>query len=250
MEPCSASTLRRTTSMPTPRPETSVTSRAVEKPGARIREKISASESRAAPSISPCSSARVRTASTSSPRPSSLHPDQNVGARVQRRKLNGGARRFARRLASLGRLDAMIHAVADQMHQRIVQLVDHGFIELGVGALDGQLHVLLELDSQIVHQPAKTLEGGPERQHADAHGVLAQLAPSAAPRPRRFPAISGSSRRADGLAQAGLHGDQFADHVDQLVQLVGRNANGGGARPALRGPAPPPRSLLGGSAGL
>ena len=47
IDPCSASTLRRTTSMPTPRPETSVTSRAVEKPGARISEKISASESRA-----------------------------------------------------------------------------------------------------------------------------------------------------------------------------------------------------------
>ena len=32
--------LRRTTSMPTPRPETSVTFSAVEKPGAKISEKI------------------------------------------------------------------------------------------------------------------------------------------------------------------------------------------------------------------
>ena len=63
MEPRSASTLRRTTSMPTPRPDTSVISRAVENPGARISEKISDSESCAPLSIKPCSMARARTAS-------------------------------------------------------------------------------------------------------------------------------------------------------------------------------------------
>ena len=54
MDPRSASTLRRTTSMPTPRPETSVTSRAVEKPGARIRrEDLRLRRAASAPSIKP-----------------------------------------------------------------------------------------------------------------------------------------------------------------------------------------------------
>ena len=58
--------------MPTPRPETSDTWRAVEKPGVMISARVSASLSRAAASMSPFSTARARTASTSSPRPSSV----------------------------------------------------------------------------------------------------------------------------------------------------------------------------------
>ena len=71
MLPRKASTLRRTTSIPTPRPETSVTSRAVENPGAKMSAKISVSLSRASAATSPFSMARSRTASPSIPAPSS-----------------------------------------------------------------------------------------------------------------------------------------------------------------------------------
>jgi hypothetical protein len=43
----------------------------------------------------------------------------------------------------LWRLDAVIHAVADQVHQGIVQLVDDGLVQLGVGAIDGEFYVRL-----------------------------------------------------------------------------------------------------------
>jgi hypothetical protein len=60
--------------MPTPRPDTSVIFRAVEKPGARISEKISASLSCASADTRPFSTARARTASAMIPPPSSETP--------------------------------------------------------------------------------------------------------------------------------------------------------------------------------
>ena len=88
--------------------------------------------------------------------------------------MNGGGGRFARRHAHVRRLDAVIHAVADQMNQRIVQLIDHGLVQFRIGAFDGQLHFFVQIDPQIVNQPAEPLEGGAERQHADAHRVFPQ----------------------------------------------------------------------------
>jgi hypothetical protein len=64
--------LRRTTSMPTPRPERLVTCSAVEKPASKIRLLISWSESVAAASISPLSIAFWRILSFGRPPPSSM----------------------------------------------------------------------------------------------------------------------------------------------------------------------------------
>ena len=60
------------------------------------------------------------------------------------------------------------------MNQRIVQLVDHGLVQFRIGALDGQLDLFVQFDSQVVNQPAESLERGLERQHADAHRVFPQ----------------------------------------------------------------------------
>ena len=67
------SMLERTTSMPTPRPEILVTWLAVEKPGMKIRLRISASDFAAtsASPTNPCSRALARMPSRSRPRPSS-----------------------------------------------------------------------------------------------------------------------------------------------------------------------------------
>ncbi len=63
-----------TTSIPTPRPETSVTSVLVEKPGAKIRFNASESDSLSAAlsSIRPFDTANVRNLSGSIPLPSSV----------------------------------------------------------------------------------------------------------------------------------------------------------------------------------
>ena len=63
--------LRLTTSMPTPRPETSETTSAVEKPGVKISSMISRSVRRSSAEIKPCLMPRARTFSRLIPPPSS-----------------------------------------------------------------------------------------------------------------------------------------------------------------------------------
>ena len=68
--PRTLSMLRRTTSMPTPRPDVAVTVSAVEKPGVKMTSRSSASDIECAGS--PMPAARSRTLSTSMPPPSSM----------------------------------------------------------------------------------------------------------------------------------------------------------------------------------
>ena len=102
-----------------------------------IREKISASESRAAPSIRPCldrtGAHRLRVQAPAIV----AYLDQHVGAGVAGREVDRTGGGFARRTADLRRLDTVIHAVADQMNQRIVQLIDDCLVQFRIGALDG-----------------------------------------------------------------------------------------------------------------
>lgn len=72
MRPPNAWTFWRTTSIPTPRPEMFDTSRAVEKPGAKISWSISSSDRRASAGTMPRSAAIASTRSRSMPAPSSL----------------------------------------------------------------------------------------------------------------------------------------------------------------------------------
>ncbi len=43
------------------------------------------------------------------------------------------------------RLNSVVHAVADQMHQRIVQLVDDRLVQFGVAALKGELDFFVQM---------------------------------------------------------------------------------------------------------
>ena len=69
--PPSPSILRLTTSIPTPRPETSVTFSAVENPGLKIKGQIWSSDSFSCSAIKPCLIALARILSRFNPRPSS-----------------------------------------------------------------------------------------------------------------------------------------------------------------------------------
>ena len=64
--------LRRTTSMPTPRPETSVTWAAVENPGSKINRWMSSGAGVTSAAISPLRRALSRMRSVSRPAPSSF----------------------------------------------------------------------------------------------------------------------------------------------------------------------------------
>ena len=201
-----------------------MTSRAVEKPGARIREKSSDSESWADAVDQPLLDGARAHGFDVQTAPVIAYSDQYLGAGVQGGEANGRGGGFAGRAALLGGLDAVIHAVADQMNQRIVELIDDRLVQFGVGSFDDQIDLFMQFDAEIVNQPAESFEGVAERQHPDTHRVLPQL--------RRQPVDflgNGQDVRivpAGGdLAQAGLHGHQFAHQVDELIQLFGRHAN-------------------------
>ena len=133
-----------TTSMPTPRPETSVTTSAVEKPGAKISAQTSSSVIVSGASM-PRSRALVSSLSRDRPRPSSrtsmtIEPPWCEAASVI---VPCSGLPLA---SALGRqLDAVVAAVAHQVGQRVGDLLDQALVELGGLALRHQLDLLAEL---------------------------------------------------------------------------------------------------------
>ena len=110
------------------------------------------------------------------------------------------------------------------MNQRIVQPINHGLIELGISALDGEIDLFLQIRREIVNQTAKPFEGGFEGQHTDAHGVFAQCRRQPVDRLGYIQDVDIVAAACD-LAQARLHGHQFTDQVDKLIELFSRDAD-------------------------
>ena len=102
--------------------------------------------------------------------------------------------------AGRGRLDAVVDRVADEMRERIADALDQRPIELGVGAVDRQLHLLAAGDGKVA-----------DRSWEAAEDVLDRLEP----RPNRG-FLEGVGHGVDPLA-AGLHGGVVAVDAPQLV---------------------------------
>ena len=139
------------------------------------------------------------------------------GAQAQRRlgRLAGGG-------AALRRLDAVVDAVADHVHQRVVDVLDDLAIELGLLALQHQLDVLAGLLAQVADQAGHLLEDLPDRHHAHRHRVALQVAGDALQLGH-----AAAEALVDRLGEGRVGGedrlgdDQLADHVDQVVQFAG-----------------------------
>ena len=120
----------------------------------------------------------------------------------------------------------MVHTVADQVHQRIAQLINNGLIQLRLRALDRQLDILPQIARQVVDQAAEFLKGGANGRHSDVHRVLAQ----GRGQPFNFFGDRGDLGivvLGGNLAQTRLHRHQFAHQVHKLVQLGGGHAQAG-----------------------
>src|SRR5882724_4500435 len=125
MVPPSAWIFRLATSIPTPRPDRSVTCSAVENPGSKISCQTSASGA---------SGAMAR-----------LQPEH-------------ADRRFAGCFTHLRRFQSMVDGVAYQMGQRIGNLLDQPTVQFGGFAEELQLHALAEPRGEFVHQAWKARE--------------------------------------------------------------------------------------------
>lgn len=88
---------------------------------------------------------------------------------------DGPAGRLAPRQAELLALDAMVHRVADQVQQRIDEVIEDALVELGLGALGDQVHLLTQRGRQIVHQAVEAAEGGADRHHLHAEHAVPEL---------------------------------------------------------------------------
>lgn len=138
-----------------------------------------------------------------------------------RRKTDLSLTRLARRFPRRGRLDPVIHRVPDDVHERILQPLDHRFVQLGFAAFLGQLNFFAQIAGEIAHHPAETIERCPDAKHTDAHRIVARLSgePLHFFRDKVDLRIAGRARH---LSQSCLDSDQLTHNVRQTIQLLRR----------------------------
>ncbi len=73
-------------------------------------------------------------------------------------------------------LDAVVDAVAHQVHQRVADALEHRLVELGLLARELEVDLLAEPLRDVAHQTREAAEGEADRQHAHPHDALVQLA--------------------------------------------------------------------------
>jgi hypothetical protein len=91
--------------------------------------------------------------------------------------------RLARRPASGGRLDPVIHGVPHELEQGIPEAFQDRAVHLHLPALEHDLHVLGGGLREIAHRPLQPLEYLDEREHADGFRLLVDPADGHVERP-------------------------------------------------------------------
>src|SRR5262249_17533571 len=147
------------------------------------------------------------------------HLDADVAAAVAGIELQVAIGRFALANAHVRLLDAVVDAVADEMDQRIADLLEHGFVELGLLTGHGEFDLFAEALREVAHHARETAEDEADRQHAHAHDAVLQLAHVAFELGQAQTELLGGAafEVSAQLTQHGLSDDQLADRVHQLV---------------------------------
>ena len=81
-----------------------------------------------------------------------LDTDAHARAELARLDRHPAARRLAERVACLGRLDAVIERVAQQMQQGVAQLLEDRAVDAILGAVDAHCDALAELEREIARE--------------------------------------------------------------------------------------------------
>ena len=149
--------------------------------------------------------------------------NQHIGARMFGRQVHRALARFAGRRAHLRGFHAVIDAVADDMHQRVIELLDDGFIQFGLSAFGD--HCTTSLPSslgQVAHQAASTCRRWRRWAVMRMDMVLSRSSAVSRSTISEMLISSGSPSVRRLLAEPRLHGDQLAHQIDEGVQLVPR----------------------------
>ena len=96
---------------------------------------------------------------------------------VHRRHGEGycGAGRFAQPIALFGRLNAVINAIAKEVNERVLHLLEYALVNLHLLAMDHQVSLLALIAAEVAHQFREERSQGDQRQHEQFFRVLHQI---------------------------------------------------------------------------
>ena len=220
--PRSDSTLRRTTSIPTPRPEMSLTSDAVEKPGRSVMLHSSCRESRSGS----MPSARVRSAMTVSFNP----PPSSVMRNTMPPDWCSAVMRIVptaflpRASANVRRFEAVIDGVADHVRDRILQLLDDGGVDFDVLTFEHEHGALALRRGEVAHDAVEVAQRRTDRHEAHVHDRFLQIEAEAIELADGVEQFLVARCLFDELPHVAAHGGDLAGEVEHAVELLDADA--------------------------
>ena len=225
-----------TTSSPTPRPETAVTCSLVEKPGRKRKSSSSASPSRRAiagsarPALDDLGAEPLQVDAAAVVAEDQLeHPGAVAGLQADRagRGLAGGA-------ALLGRFEAVVQRVADQVVQRGLEPVEDVAVDARGLAGDLEPRLLAQLAGQVADQPGEAADAVGQRAHPAGQHLVVQPAGEV---------LAVARERLQRLDRLGQHlqavGGPAPRPGQQLARRPRRSEMDGAEGEAVAAPTPP-----------
>ena len=216
MRPPMALTSARTTSMPTPRPASSVTLSAVLKPGAKIRFARSASEVGASADTSLSAECTLADALQVQAGAVVAEFDRDFVAFLGQADGDGAAGVLAGLDAGLRGLDAVHHAVAQQMLEGAGHAVEHATVDFDRAADDVQPHLLAGFLGGLAHHAVQAVGHAFELDHARAQQVVLQVARQ--PRLRGQFVLGGLQRALQAALHRGHVVDRLGHHAREFLE--------------------------------
>ena len=118
----------------------------------------------------------------------------------------------------------MVQGIAHQMHQRVGNALDDGFVQFGFATDDFQRHVLGQFGCGVAHDPAKAAEGLADGHHAQLQGAVADFLDQTGDLLIRLDQTA-LARFTGQQRGAGTGDDQLSQQVDDGVEPVGLHAD-------------------------
>ena len=214
-------------SMPTPRPEMSVSAAAVEKPDAKISPRASRSDRAlaAAGVSSPLRTADSFRCAGSMPLPSSVISMTTWFSSCRADRVTSPCAGFPASRSGFGRLDAVVHRVPQQVDQRVAQRLQDRAVQFGVPADGLKADFFAGLLRQVAHHARQALEDAVDGQHPRLHDLVLKLGRDAGDAMGRFQKLGRFLVARVAPVQAGADpvdlralDDQLAHQVQQGVQ--------------------------------
>ena len=133
--------------------------------------------------------------------------------------------------ALIGRLDAMVDGVADEVRERFAESVENALVEIGVFAGNFQRDVLAAQLGDVANNARKAAEELLDGNHADFQNAFVQFIENARLKAESFGELGRARDRARGAVEFGeramQHGfadDQFTDKIHDGVDARGIHA--------------------------